>query len=193
MKKSFFTLAIIAFCAVGSYAQGISGGLKAGVNFSNQVYSGGGFSASADARTGFHAGGYLNLGFSESFSLQPELLYSSVGAKFMDTQFKTDYVSIPVMFKYNPAAIFNIHAGPQFGFLMSAKMDDEDVKDGFKGLDLGLGIGAGVDLPMGLGLSARYVMGLSNIAEEEEGMTGDASTKNTALQVSLSYKLFGGE
>jgi hypothetical protein len=191
MKKSFFTLAIIAFCAVGSYAQGISGGLKAGANFSNQVYSGNGFSASADARTGFHVGGYLNVGFSETFSLQPELLYNSVGAKIADTQFKTDYVSIPVMIKYNPAAIFNIHAGPQFGFLMSAKADDEDVKDGMKGLDLGIGVGAGVDLPMGLGITARYVMGLSNISEEANDTSGDVTVKNTAFQVSLSYRLFG--
>lgn len=191
MEKSFFTLAIIAFCAVGSYAQGISGGLKAGANFSNQVYSGNGFSASADARTGFHVGGYLNLGFSETFSLQPELLYNSVGAKIAETQFKTDYVSIPVMIKYNPAAIFNIHAGPQFGFLMSAKADDEDVKDGMKGLDLGLGVGAGVDLPMGLGITARYVMGLSNISEDTDGTSSDVTVKNTAFQVSLSYRLFG--
>lgn len=191
MKKSFFTLAIIAFCAVGAYAQGISGGLKAGANFSNQVYSGGGFSASADARTGFHVGGYLNVGFSETFSLQPELLYNSVGAKLGDTQFKTDYLSIPVMIKYNPAAIFNIHAGPQFGFLMSAKADDEDAKDGLKGLDLGIGVGAGVDLPMGLGITARYVMGLSNISEEADDASSDLTVKNTAFQVSLSYKLFG--
>lgn len=189
MKRTFFTLTLIAFCAYGAVAQGISGGLKAGVNFSNQVYSGGGFNASADARTGFHVGGYLNLGFSDNFSVQPELLYNSLGAKITDTDFKTDYVSIPVMLKYNPVAIFNIHAGPQFGFLMSAKSGDEDVKDSMKGLDLGVGIGAGVDLPMGLGVTARYVAGLSNIADED-GM-GDVTLKNTAFQLSLSYKLFG--
>jgi hypothetical protein len=190
MKKTFFTLALIAFCAGGLLAQGISGGLKAGVNFSNQLYSGDGFSASADARTGFHAGGYLNIGFSETFSVQPELLYNSLGAKILDTQFKTDYLSIPIMLKYSPAPIFNIHAGPQFGLLLSAKYDDEDAKETMKGLDLGVGLGVGVDLPMGLGLSARYVMGLSNISEEEDTTT-DAKVKNTAIQVSLSYKLFG--
>src|SRR5687767_13281425 len=179
MKKLFFALTIIAFSAGGVFAQGISGGLKAGVNFSNQVYSGGGFSASADARTGFHVGGFLNLGFSETFSIQPELLYNSLGAKIADIQFKTDYLSIPVMLKYSPVAIFNIHAGPQFGFLMSAKLDDEDAKEGMKAMDVGVGIGAGVDLPMGLGISARYVLGLSNIAEEDDA-SRDGTMKNTA-------------
>ena len=191
MKKTFFALTLIAFCAGGALAQGISGGLKAGVNFSNQIYSGGGFSASADARTGFHAGGYLNLGFTENFSLQPELIYNSLGSKLGDTDFKTDYVSIPVMLKYNPAAIFNIHAGPQFGFLMSAKSGDEDAKEGLKGMDLGIGIGIGADLPMGLGVTARYVLGLSNIGDDEA--MGDVTVKNTAVQISLSYKLFGGD
>lgn len=191
MKKILFAFTLIAFCAGGALAQGLSGGLKAGVNFSNQVYSGDGFSASADGRTGFHVGGYLNLGFSENFSLQPELIYNSVGSKIGDTAFKTDYLSIPVMLKYNPVAIFNVHAGPQFGLLMSAKSGDEDVKDALKGLDLGLGFGAGVDLPMGLGVTARYILGLSNIGEDE-GM-GDATVKNTAFQLSVSYKLFGGD
>jgi hypothetical protein len=190
MKKLFFTLSLVSLVATGVFAQGISGGLKAGVNFANQKYDISGFSASADARTGFHVGGYLNVAFSEKLSLQPELLYNSLGAKILDTDFKTDYVSIPVLIKYNPAPIFNIHIGPQFGFLMSAKQDDEDVKDSMKGLDLGLALGAGVDLPMGLGISARYVMGLSNISDD--AADSDGKVTNTALQLSLSYRLFGG-
>jgi hypothetical protein len=188
MKKTFFTVTLIAFCAAGVYAQGISGGLKAGVNFSNQIYSGSGISASADSRTGFHVGGYLKLAVSESFGVQPELIYNSLGSKFADIDFKTDYLSVPIMLRYNPAPIFNIHAGPQLGFLMSAKFDGEDAKEGLKGMDLGLGIGAGVDLPMGLGFTARYVMGLSDISEAE---SEDSSMKNTAFQVSVSYRLFG--
>lgn len=188
MKKSFFALTLIVFCAYGALAQGISGGLKAGVNFANQTWSGGGFSTSADSRTGFHAGGYLNIAFTETFGLQPELIYNAVGAKIGEAKFNTDYLSIPVMLKYNPAPIFNIHAGPQFGMLLSAKQEDEDVKDSLKGMDLGLGLGAGVDLPMGLGLTARYVFGLSNISDED---MGDISVKNTALQISVTYRLFG--
>ena len=190
MKKLFFTFSVIAFSAVGVFAQGISGGLKAGVNFANQIYSGGGFSASADSRTGFHAGGYLNISFSDKFGIQPELLYSSQGSKLADIDFKTDYLTLPIMIKYNPAPIFNIHFGPQFGFLMSAKQDDDDVKEFMKGLDLGAGLGAGVDLPMGLGLSARYVFGLSNISDDDQS---DGTVKNTALQFSVTYKLFGGD
>jgi hypothetical protein len=57
-------------------------------------------------------------------------------------------------------------------------------------MDLGAGIGAGVDLPMGLGLSARYVFGLSNIYDESD--FGDLTVKNTVLQFSATFRLFGG-
>lgn len=193
MKKSFFTLTLIAFCAYGALAQGISGGLKVGANFANMKYDTdfGGFSP--DARTSFHFGGYLNLGVSESFSVQPELLYNSVGAKMGDGSLKANYLSIPIMLQYNPVPVFNIHAGPQVGFLMSAKADDGDesvdVKDGYKGLDLGLGVGAGVNLPMGLGVNVRYILGLSNIMDEADEV--DATVKNNVVQLSVSYKLFG--
>jgi hypothetical protein len=133
---------------------------------------------------------------SETFGIQPELLYNSVGSKFdiagADYVYQLDYVTLPIMLRYNPVPIFNIHLGPQFGFLMSAKAkydgDSEDIKDGYKGLDLGAGIGLGVDLPMGLGLSARYVIGLSNIAEEADA---EESLKNNTVQLAVSYKLFG--
>jgi hypothetical protein len=188
MKKLFFTFSLIAISAVGVFAQGISGGLKAGVNFANQIYSGGSLSASADNRTGFHGGAYLNISFSDKFGIQPELLYSSQGSKLADIDYKIDYLTLPVMIKFNPAPIFNIHFGPQFGFLVSAKRDDNDLKDAMKDLDLGAGLGVGVDLPMGLGLSARYVFGLSDTSDDDDNV----SIKNTTLQLSLSYKLFGG-
>jgi hypothetical protein len=190
MKKTLFTLAIIAFCASGALAQGISGGIKAGLNLANQKWEMAGISASPDALTSFHVGGYLNIGFSETFSVQPELLYNGVGSKMDDEKATANYISIPIMLKYNPAPIFNIHAGPQVGFLLSAKSGDEDIKDQVKGLDLGLGFGAGVDLPAGLGISARYVLGLSDVSDIDDDVF-DISVKNNVFQISVSYRLFG--
>lgn len=196
MKKAFFVLTLVAFSGYGAVAQGISGGLKLGANFASQKFSGDGFDVSADGRTSLHGGFFLTVMVSETFGVQPELLYNSVGSKFdfggEDLVQQLDYLTVPVMFRYNPVPVFNIHAGPQFGFLLSAKAkmdgDSQDLKDGYKGLDVGVGIGAGVDLPMGLGLSARYVAGLVNVAEDD---SGDASVKNSAVQISVTYKVFG--
>ena len=197
MKKTLLTLSIIAFCAYGASAQGISGGLKLGANFASQKFSSEGFDFSPSSRTSLHGGFYLTVMVSETFGVQPELLYNSVGSKIEfggeDVVSQFDYLTIPVMLRYSPVKVFNIHAGPQFGFLMSAKAkadgDSQDIKEGYKGLDLGLGLGAGVDLPMGLGISARYVLGLSNIADLEDGEEG--SLKNNVVQLSVSYRLFG--
>lgn len=187
MKKLFFTFSVITFSAMGVFAQGVSGGLKGGVNFANQNYDGD--FPSPDSRTGFHAGLYLNVAFSEILSLQPEFLYNSVGAELNNTDFKTDYLSVPILIKFNPIPLFNIHAGPQFGFLMNAKFDDDDVKDALKGMDIGLGVGAGVDLPMGLGVTARYVFGLSDINDTDDIV--NSKITNRVFQVSATFRLFG--
>src|SRR5688572_1815226 len=121
MKKTFFTLSLIAFCAFGALAQGISGGLKAGLNLANQQVSISGFSGSADPRASIHAGFYLKLGITEKFAIQPELLYRGLGIKSGDNVATTHYLSIPIMLRYNVASILNLHAGPQFGMLLSAK------------------------------------------------------------------------
>jgi hypothetical protein len=196
MKKIFFALTLTAFCAGGVFAQGISGGLKVGANFANQKIDSDVVDFSPDARTSLHLGLFLTVMVSETFGVQPELMYNSVGSKFelggSDLVTQLDYLTVPVMLRYQPVSVFNIHAGPQFGFLMSAKAkmdgDSDDIKDNYKGLDLGLGVGAGVDLPMGLGFSARYVLGFANVAEDSSN--GDKLT-NTAFQLSATYKFFG--
>lgn len=193
MKKVLLSLVVLAVSSVTTFAQ-ISGGIKAGVNFANQKVSADGFSITPDARTAFHAGVYVNIGLAEKMSIQPELLYNSVGSEWDGSEIKVDYLSLPIMFKYNVAPIVNLQAGPQFGFVMSADAEGEDIKDLVKGTDLGFGLGAGVDLPMGLNFTARYIFGLSNIGEDEffDGAT-DASLKNNVFQLSVGYRIFGGK
>ena len=194
MKKSVLLfVAVVAFSAA-SYAQGVNFGIKAGVNIANQKMSFGSLSETGDALIGFHVGGFASIMFTEKFGLQPQLLYNAVGSKMEDTEFKSSYLSVPVMFRYQPIEILNIHAGPQFGFLLSSKVGDEDFKDFSKSLDLGLGFGAGIDLPMGIGFSARYVLGLSNtwdVEEVDEFFGEDLTVKNNVFQISVSYR-FGG-
>lgn len=197
MKKTLFTFSIIAFCAYGASAQGISGGLKLGANFANQKFNLDGSAHTFDPRTSLHGGFFLTVMVSETFGVQPELLYNSVGSRFefggSDIISQMDYISVPVMVRYNPVKVFNIHAGPQLGFLMSAKSKYDgvsgDTKERYKGLDLGVGIGAGVDLPMGLGFSARYVLGLSNIDVRSD--SEQDALRNNAVQIAVSYRLFG--
>jgi hypothetical protein len=193
--KKLFVLLVVTMTATSMYGQGVSGGLKFGVNLANQKFESDGFSITPDGRTSFHAGLFLTTMVTENFGIQPELLYNSVGSKFdisgSDIVQKFNYLSVPIMFRYSPVQVFNLHAGPQFGILLSATQefdgDSEDIED-VKTLDLGLGFGAGLDLPMGLTASLRYTLGLSNIADTDDD---DATMKNNVFQISLGYKLFG--
>lgn len=194
MKKIFLTVSLCALFAAGAFAQGMSGGVKAGLNLAN--FSGDDV-GDTDMRIAYHIGGFLNFGLSSELSFQPELLYNSVGAQLSEGDeklvYKMNYVSVPLNLIYSFGAL-NVQVGPQVSFLASAKgkysSGDEsaevDIKEAFKGLDLGLNIGLGASFGK-LQASARYCLGLTDIPDSD----GDVALKNNAIQLSLGYKLFG--
>jgi len=190
MKKILMMVAVMALVSTASFAQATFGA-KAGLNFANMSYDVEGLSISPDSKTGVVIGGFARFSLTESFALQPELLYSAQGAKMEDEKVELNYISVPVMAKYYFGG-FNVQAGPQLGFLMSAKADGEDVKDMTKGMDFGLSFGAGYDLEMGVGFDLRYYVGMSNIDDSESDVDpgyemGDIETKNKGLQITVSY------
>lgn len=190
MKKLLLVIAMVA-AGFTANAQDVKFGAKAGLNISNVS---GEDVENNDARTSFHIGAVAEIEISDKFSIQPELVYSAQGAKSsdgdIDVTLSLDYLNIPVMAKFYVAEGFSLEAGPQVGFLMSAKAKAEfmgdsaenDIKDDFKSIDFGLNFGAGYKLENGLNFSARYNIGLSNIAEES-----DNSVKNGVFQVSVGY------
>lgn len=192
-----FFLTAFAVCAVvGAANAQISGGIKAGLNFANQDYEEGSFSVSPDGRTGFHAGAYLSIMFSDNVGLQPELLYSAQGSEFdfagTETIQKFNYINVPILLKYQVVDILSLHAGPQIGFLASAETEtdgnDEDISDNIKGSDFSLAFGGQVDLPMGLIGGIRYSLGLSDVNDLDGD---DTEVSNNNFQVYVGFKLFG--
>ena len=189
MKKVLLVFAVFAITA-SSFAQ-TKFGVKAGVNFANG--SGDDFE-DLDSRTGLVIGGFAKFQVAEKFAFQPEILYSAQGAKYSESGYeetlKLNYLNIPLMGKLYVTEGLSLQAGPQVGFLMSAKYAfeedgisaDIDVKDDMKGLDFGLNFGVGYELPMGLGFDLRYNLGLTNVADNDE-----ADGKNAVLQITASY------
>ena len=151
MKKIFLGLALVA--GTFTFAQKTSSntasspvrfGLKAGLNVSSLSNS------DTNSKAGFYGGVFANIPVAQDFSVQPEVLYSGMGAKAKansDVKLNMDYIAVPVMLQYNALPNLYVEAGPQFSFLVSAKGKDNngsvDVKDGFKTFDFGLGLGAG--------------------------------------------------
>jgi hypothetical protein len=196
MKKLLLPVCLLLAGVINANAQGVAVGLRAGLNVANQSISASGVSISPDSRVSFLVGGYAKIMFSGSMGIQPELFYSSIGAKWPSSgsgvqTIKTDYLTLPVFFRYNITDNFHLLAGPQFGILMSAKGTDntgtQDIKSSLNSSDISGVIGAGLDFgPINVGL--RYNFGLSNI---EKNATGGETIKNNVFQIVAGFKLFG--
>jgi hypothetical protein len=192
MKKIFLSVIAVVALGTATQAQDINFGAKAGVNFASMSIDPEG-DMDLKSRTGLHIGVLAEFKITETFAIQPEILYSMQGYKAefggVESEVKTDYLTIPVMAKYFVTEGLSIEAGPQVGFLMSAKDDDgDDIKDGYKSIDFGINGGLGYELPMGVFFQARYYVGLSNIAEETDLGESDVEYKNNVFALSVGYK-----
>lgn len=206
MKK--LILSAMAVCTFGLVsAQDMNFGVKAGANLSNLS----GDVEDTKSLFGAHIGAFVEFKFTDNMAFQPELLYSMQGAKSEssytetgvtvneESTLKLGYINIPLMFKYYATEALYIEAGPQVGFLMSAKEDwstsatfggetesesgEDDVKDAFKSIDFGFNLGAGYNITENLSLGLRYNLGLSNIADSD-----DVKIKNGVFQFAVAYK-----
>lgn len=182
MKKLFIiTMSLVAFTL---QAQDVTFGAKAGLNFASMT---GDDTDGLDGRTSLHLGLTAEIEMSDTFSIQPELLYSGQGyTADGDVTGKVDYINIPVMAKFYVGESFNLEAGPQIGFLASAKADVDgesvDIKDSLKSTDFALNLGAGYKLDSGLNFGLRYSMGLTDVPD------GDSDGfKHSVLQLSVGF------
>ena len=232
MKKSI--LLAIALGAFSFTNAQVKFGVKAGVNLANinESYSGfaGEFDGDYKMKIGAHLGGFVEIKLAEKFALQPELLFSMQGAKYEEADFNDgagvsssyestinlNYINVPVMVKFYPIPKLFIEAGPQVGFLISAKTKFEesgtdfdedgnpysynesksiDSKDYFKSIDFGMNIGVGYEFTEMIFANLRYNIGLSDISEAPDnvdfdfGLLGDVfKTRNNVLSASVGFK-----
>jgi len=187
MKKIVFTSLLLVAFSITSQAQLFKLGLKAGVNYANQngtAITVNSTNYKTEAISNYHIGLLAEVKLGERFSIQPEVLYSTQGAKYdavgVANDFTNDigYISIPVMAKINLNNTFSLDFGPQASFLISKKKD-VSINDQ-KNLDFGAGGGLTIHVAKGLFLQGRYVVGLTEISPE-------AKVKNSVLQVSAGF------
>ena len=198
MKKAMIVV-LIALVAVALVPQTLSAGvgIKGGYSWSK-------FSLTSSEPPPF-AFGYLpyfvgglyfniNLGL---FSLQPEVLYTRMGAKYAvdadSLQYRFDYIQVPILIKLNvipvgPVRPF-IAVGGYGSYLLRAKgvmvvegvSEETDVADMMQKYDYGVVGAAGVTfrLPgISLSVEGRYNLGLANV--EKDPLPGE-SIKNRSI------------
>ncbi|MFC7345152.1 porin family protein [Chryseobacterium zhengzhouense] len=212
MKKLILGIAVLstslAFAqttqTTSSSASPVKFGIKAGMNVSS--LSNDETLEDQGSKIGFNAGVFANIPVAESFSIQPEVLYSQYGDKYdyvvagnrYSYANHLDYITVPVMFQYNFIPNLYVEAGPEFGFMVSAKnkaknetnndvlAESGNYKDNFNTFNVGIGLGAGYYFTDNIGLTARYVAGVTDIAKNRQG-NSDA-IRNNVFQVGLAFK-----
>lgn len=186
MKTMKFLISMIAAVVITSAASAqhsssprgkVNLGIKGGINMykinsdDNIVY---------DRITGFHLGLMGHIHLDSQWAFQPELVYSTQGAKIGGIEQKLDYINIPVLLQYMFDNGFRLQAGPQLGLLVRA-----DNKDNFNSMDLGIGLGISYVVPStGFGIDLRYNHGLSNINKSDA-----VKSFNRGVQLGVFYIL----
>ncbi|MDG1779007.1 MAG: porin family protein [Flavobacteriaceae bacterium] len=189
MKKLFLLMISLVVCSL--HAQNVTFGAKAGLNFASLT---GDDAEDIDGRTSLHLGATAEFSLSETFSIQPELLYSGQGftanESDVDITGKMDYINLPIMAKFYAAEGLSLEIGPQIGFLLSAKAEGKsegnsvsiDFKDESKSVDFGANFGIGYKLDSGINFGFRYNLGLISVSEEDS-----EDLKSNVLQLSVGY------
>ena len=187
MKKLFSLLILSVFLNLVLIAQkGRSQfGLKGGVNIANLEVSD---INEYDARTGFHVGGLVHIHVDDHWAVQPELVFSAQGAESGSTEFKLNYINIPVLLQYMTNSGFRLQTGPQLGFLVSAESEvgdvEVDIDDNLKSIDFSWAFGAGYLFASGFGIDARFNLGISDIND-----VSAVEIRNRVFQFGLFYQL----
>ena len=175
MKKVIMSVLVLVTVVSVSQAQGVRLGVKAGANL-NKI-SGQSFNDGFDLS--YHFGGFLEVDFNKKWGIQPEVLWSQSTGK--PTSFKTvyatsvnplldgnqqiklNYLSIPLLLRYNVGDILSLNAGPQYSILINK--DNTLLQNGqsaFKDGDFAMVLGAQLNFKY-LRIYGRYNIGLQNI------------------------------
>ena len=194
MKKVFVLIAV-AIVSMSVMAQ-VQFGVKAGVDATNFW----GKNVEHGMNLNYQAGLVMEYKFTPSFAIAPEVVFAAQGGKYkvfatdnfivdkVDNKFITNYINVPVMFKWYATPAFSIDLGPQVGFNVYSKykVGDEksiDIKDMTEKVDFGVGLGGTYNLTDKAFVQARYTMGLTDAFKGELN-----EAKNGNIQLAFGMK-----
>lgn len=148
MKKLLAVVCVFAGTFYGT-AQETKFGVRAGVDFataeSSVTIPGLGTVTASGSETGFFVGGFASIGITETFAVQPEVLYVAIKDFNM--------IAVPVLGKYTVVEKINILAGPSFNYLLDAEEDEFKVNVDF---------GGSYDITENIDVAARYSLGFGD-------------------------------
>ena len=192
--------AFALLCTATASAQGLTLGVKGGVNLATQRNSGEGDSAALQSRVGLVAGVFATLPLFSRLELQPEALFTSKGTSVdfdgTESSLVVDYLEVPALLRLSHRGGGKLHyyvaGGPTVGFLLRAvartkfatATEEFDIKDDVNRFDFGVGVGGGVEIGS-LVIDGRYTLGLQDIDKDKSDAI---KTTNRAVSLTVGFK-----
>jgi hypothetical protein len=194
MMKKMILMAAIIMATTTAFAQRQAGSMtiqpRIGVSaadFNN--------TSDTEARVGLIVGPEFEYFVSDRFSLAAGFNYSQQGAEVtsLNTTFKNDYITVPVVANIYLFKGFALKAGLQPGFKTKADLEIEgnggkvsaNIKDDVKPFDLSIPVGLSYEFKHFV-IDARYTFGTTEIFKDN---ALDLDSKNLTFQLTLGYKL----
>jgi hypothetical protein len=176
-------------------------GIKGGLNVTNLYIDN---VNDENARFGFNLGLYGQILSNEVFAIQPELLFSTKGARWDYTgaynqrvTLNTNYLDLPVLAVIKLGKTAEIHVGPYAGYLLSATIKYEgDIVNGTDNINredlntVDFGLAGGFGLNFGaIQVGARYNYGLAEVAKSNsaKSLLGNSKNSNAQLHVAFNF------
>jgi hypothetical protein len=189
--KKIVVLIISGLFGFYANAQDFKIGLKAGADLMKLD----GRSFKEEFAFGYQAGAFLEIGLSEKWGIQPEVLFGQVNldtsSNFRDlynfdnlSQIKLTTLKIPLMLNYRPNKFVALQVGPQYSILIDQNLSlIQNGKDAFKKGNFSLHGGLQLNISK-LILYGRYGVGLSNLND----IDNSEKWKNQTIQIGAGFR-----
>lgn len=196
MKKNLKKILCIITIGISQLAfSQVEFGVKAGAGLSNTTIIHG----TSSKRTGFLGGLVAKMPLSyknEKNYIQAELMYTNQGEYSLDRQNKKykaflNYINIPILYKYyfdDQGKDFFLEAGPQFGFKVSEKFDEDEPEINNnvpKSFDFAIALGVGYSYQRKYEINLRYNLGMIDTYNFNKWDNG--KNKSSFLTLALTY------
>lgn len=190
--------ALALLCAQPAAAQGLTLGVKGGVNVATQRNSGGDDAGPGlQSRVGLVAGMFATMPLFSRLELQPEALFTSKGARVdlegVKASLVADYLEVPVLARFSRRGAFNFYlaGGPAVAFLLRAHSrtafagatEEIDITEQVNRVDVGVAMGGGVEFGS-IVIDGRYTLGLLDIDKDKSDAV---KTTNRAVSLTVGF------
>lgn len=188
-----FILAISAMAQTEKRAFDGILGLRAAVLISHPNFAKG--SPPSDYETsfgvGYSVGIFLKVPLTHKLSIQPEYLFSHMHSDMLDEGIKLsfDYLSLPVLIKYQITDHLALFAGPQFDLLIRAERSSDQKETNLthemeaRSIFASLGLEYSIIDPLSIGI--RYLHGFNHIGLRSANTVEEF--KFEAIQISAAF------